>query len=511
MASGVRVKALTLFFFIALVLCTVQISSCLGVVESAGSGGGDQSESKEVVITFHHSNFSDIVSKYGFIVVEFYSPRCGHCKKLAPEYEKAASILSRHDPPVVLAKVDAHDRPNKRLASEFEVKGFPTLKIFRNGGKVVQDYKGPRDAYGIVAYLKRQSGPASLEIKSMEDASSRVVGKKIVVVGVFPKFSGEEFENFTTLAEKLRTDYDFGHTLDAKLLPRGETSVAGPTIRLFKPFDELFVDSQDFHVDAMEKFVEESSMPLVAVFDKDQSNHPFVLRLFNSPHDRVILVLNFSSEFFDTFKSNYHDVAEQYKGKGLNFLLADLEASQQTLQYFGLKADQVPVIIIQSNAEHHYIKSSLEPDQIAPWIKEYKDGNLLPFIKSEPIPEVNNTPVKVVVANSLQDIVLNSGKYVLLEFYAPWCEHCKKLAPILEEVAVSYESDPDIIIAKIDATANDIPKDIFKVEAYPTLYFKSKAGNFSLFDGDRTKEGVIDFIQKNRGINAQQDSVKDEL
>lgn len=61
-------------------------------------------------------------------------------------------------------------------------------------------------------------------------------------VGIFPKLSGDEFNNFKALAEKLRTDYDFGHTLDAKLLPRGETSVSGPVVRLFKPFDEQFVD-----------------------------------------------------------------------------------------------------------------------------------------------------------------------------------------------------------------------------------------------------------------------------
>lgn len=63
-------------------------------------------------------------------------------------------------------------------------------------------------------------------------------------IGVFPKFSGEEYENFTALADKLRSEYEFGHTLDAKLLPRGESSVTGPVIRLFKPFDELFVDSK---------------------------------------------------------------------------------------------------------------------------------------------------------------------------------------------------------------------------------------------------------------------------
>ena len=61
---------------------------------------------------------------------------------------------------------------------------------------------------------------------------------------MFPKFSGEEFENFTAVAEKFRSDYDFVHTSDAKFLPRGESSVTGPLVGLLKPFDELFVDFQ---------------------------------------------------------------------------------------------------------------------------------------------------------------------------------------------------------------------------------------------------------------------------
>lgn len=45
-----------------------------------------------------------------------------------------------------------------------------------------------------------------------------------------------------SVADKLRSDYDFIHTLDAKLLPRGDTTTKGPLVRLLKPFDELFVD-----------------------------------------------------------------------------------------------------------------------------------------------------------------------------------------------------------------------------------------------------------------------------
>lgn len=467
-------------------------------------------EAKESVLTLDHSNFSHTITNHNFIVVEFYAPWCGHCKKLAPEYEKAASILSSHDPPIVLAKVDANEETNRDLASEYDVKGFPTIKILRNGGKNIQEYKGPREADGIVDYVKKQSGPASAEIKSADDASALIGDNKVVIVGIFPKFSGEEFENFIAVAEKLRSDYDFVHTLDAKHLPRGESSVTGPVVRLLKPFDELFVDFQDFHVEALEKFVEESSVPVVTVFNNDPSNHPFVSKFFNSPHAKAMLFINFAAEAAESLKSKYREAAEQYRKEGISFLVGDVEASQGAFQYFGLKEDDVPLIIIQHNDGKKFFKPNLEPDHIAAWLKAYKDGNIAPYLKSEPIPEANNEPVKVVVGNSLQDIVFNSGKNVLLEFYAPWCGHCKQLAPILEEVAVSYQNDADVIIAKLDATANDIPSDTFDVQGYPTLYFRSASGKLSQYDGNRTKEDIIEFIEKNRDKPAQHEQEKDK-
>ena len=82
----------------------------------------------------------------------------------------------------MLAKVDANEDSNRDLASEYDIKGFPTLKILRKGGKSVQEYKGPREAEGIVEYLKKQSGPASVEIKSADDATSFVGENKVVIV-----------------------------------------------------------------------------------------------------------------------------------------------------------------------------------------------------------------------------------------------------------------------------------------------------------------------------------------
>ena len=123
-----------------------------------------QSVGKVVVGT--QDNFQSLLSDNpGGVLTEFYAPWCGHCKKLEPEYEKAAEKIAAEGIKATLVKIDA--TVESKLASEHGVNGYPTLKWFV-GGKAT-DYDGPRDGDGIVTWIKSMTGPAVVESEPKED------------------------------------------------------------------------------------------------------------------------------------------------------------------------------------------------------------------------------------------------------------------------------------------------------------------------------------------------------
>mmetsp|Transcript_26893 Transcript_26893/g.30977 ORF Transcript_26893/g.30977 Transcript_26893/m.30977 type:complete len:162 (-) Transcript_26893:20-505(-) len=107
-----------------------------------------------------------------------------------------------------------------------------------------------------------------------------------------------------------------------------------------------------------------------------------------------------------------------------------------------------------------------------------------------------NSPVVQLTARNFEDLVINSNHVWVVEFYAPWCGHCKALAPKYDELAAKLAHIDDIVIAKMDSTANEVEG--VNIRGFPTLKMWKKGSNTPIdFNGDREVDGFIEFFKQN--------------
>lgn len=106
------------------------------------------------------------------------------------------------------------------------------------------------------------------------------------------------------------------------------------------------------------------------------------------------------------------------------------------------------------------------------------------------------------IPDNFDKIVLRSGKPALVEFFAPWCGHCKKLAPVWEELAQSFTFAEDkVSIGKVDADEHKELGRRFGVQGFPTLkWFDGKSDKPTDYDGGRDLDSLSAFIVEKTGI-----------
>ncbi|KAM6201817.1 protein disulfide-isomerase A4 [Rhynchocyon petersi] len=457
----------------------------------------------EATLVLTKENFDSIVDEADIILVEFYAPWCGHCKKLAPEYEKAAKELSQRSPPIPLAKVDATAETD--LAQRFSVSGYPTLKIFRRGKPF--DYNGPREKYGIVDYMLEQAGPPSKALMGLKQVQEFLKdGDDVIIIGIFRGEDDPAYQQYQEAANSLREDYRFHHTFSAEVAKFLKVNLGKLVVMQPERFQSRFepkshvMDVQGFtEASAIRDHVTQHALPLVghrraATEAKRYSRRPLVVVYFS---------VDFSFDYraaTQFWRSKVLEVAKDFPE--YTFAIADEDDYASEVKDLGLgeSGEDVNAAVLDEGGRRFAMEpTEFDADALREFVMAFKKGKLKPVIKSQPVPKNNKGPVKVVVGKTFEDIVLDPSKDVLIEFYAPWCGHCKQLEPVYTSLGKKYRGHKGLVIAKMDATANEATSDRYKVEGFPTIYFAPRGDkqNPIRFEGaDRDLEHLSRFIEE---------------
>ena len=156
--------------------------------------------------------------------------------------------------------------------------------------------------------------------------------------------------------------------------------------------------------------------------------------------------------------------------------------------------------------KYKYVSPSINAADIKSFLAAFIDGSLKPALLSQETPaDWDAKPVKVLTGNNFADVALNPSKSVFVKFYAPWCGHCKELAPTWDTLAENFASNTDIVIAKMDSTLNELAD--VKVTSYPTLIYFPKGDKATTvpFEGDRNLATLTAFLEEQVAAAANAD------
>jgi len=422
-------------------------------------------------------------------LVKYFAPWCGHCKALAPEFAKAADALKEEN--ILLAEVDCTVESD--ICNEVGVRGYPTLKVYRNGK--ASDYKGQRTSESIISYMKKQNLPDVTAIKA-EDFEKFSQSDKVVVVG-FVKEGSDEYKALEANAKEMRDNFVFGYIDDAELAKKAGAAVPGLVV--YKQFDEgKAVFEGKMTEEAIKEFVNVESVPLMDELGPENYSKYMESGL------PLVYLFTADAEDKKTVGAWCEAIAKKVQGK-LNFVYIDATKFSGHAKFLGLKEEWPAVIIqdVKQNTKYPFPQDKkIEKEDLEKFFDDFQAGKLEPYVKSQDVPEKQEDGVYNVVAKTFDEVVLDKSKDVLLLFYAPWCGHCKKLAPTYIEIAeeINNTEGSKVLVARMDATENDIPPTSpwNDLEGFPTvILFKADDNTPIVYEGDRSKDSIYEFLKKN--------------
>jgi len=483
---------------------------------------------EEGVYVLKDDTYDEGVKQFDYLLVYFHAPWCGHCKAFGPEIVKAGQQLLEKDSNIKMAKVEGPENPG--LLKRMNVTGYPTLFYYRNADdptlrteEMYQPikYEGGRFANEMVWWCEkfRSFENYAEPLKTDYDVKQAIGNSEVIVIGFFKDIESKAAKDYLKAARDYK-EYRVSFTTDPEAMKRLE--VEDGQIVMFKKYEHKRIvfgdgklagnDFKEVNKNTLIEFVQRYSLPFVVDFNHDSAQKAFRGWV---PHHLLIFASR-SNHSWDLINQQASAVAkkEEFYMK-LMFLTVDLDEDdhRRVLDYLHLKNETFPmVMIVNMRADIERFRPvpgvhdnlitadfGLEADKVTKFGVDFLKGDVPRFYHSQKTPDDwNDHPVKMLTGYNFEAVLHDTTKNVLVDYYAPWCGHCKELAPEWDKLAEVLKDRDDVVVATMDATLNELSHTI--VRSFPTirLYRKGRSHpytEFKEYNGERTMEGVKKFLE----------------
>lgn len=238
----------------------------------------------------------------------------------------------------------------------------------------------------------------------------------------------------------------FGHATDPALAEAA--GVSQPAVVVYRAFDEPKVvysgSASSIDEATFGTWLKANAVPLL-----EEVNGENYSVYADTGRPLAYLFVDPIYEGKDALIESFKPLAKEYAGK-INFAWIDANRFAEHGKSMNLAVGKWPAFVVQeisTQMKYPFDQSKeFSAETVAPFLKEYAAGKLEPSLRSQPIPETQEGPVFTLVTMEFEQVVFDDSKDILVEFYAPWCGHCKRLAPTYDELGEKFASVKDKVV-----------------------------------------------------------------
>lgn len=213
---------------------------------------------------------------------------------------------------------------------------------------------------------------------------------------------------------------------------------------------------------------------------------------------------NILVEFYAPWCGHCKSLAPEWEIAGKTFLedddikiaALDATAAQAVATKYGVKGYPTIKFFPKGSTTPEDYNGGRTADTIVKWVND-KVGTSR---------KIKKAPSAVVSLTSGDFEQALGSKAALVEFYAPWCGHCKELTPKYEALAKVFAGDKNVLIAKVDATEEQELASKYDVSGFPTIkFFPADSSEPVSYENARELDAMVAFINENAGTKRKPD------